>query len=101
MTRSELVTQLMQLHPLLSQREAELVVDIVFDEISRAMQRGQRIELRGFGVFSTRLRAPRQARNPKTGEKLLLSHRKVPFFRIGKELKQRLNSKQPKSALKS
>jgi len=91
MTRSELVARLLSLHPLLTHDEAERVVASVFNRISEAMIKGKRVELRGFGIFSTRLRDPRPARNPKTGEKVMLQERRSPFFRAGKELKERMN----------
>ena len=91
MTRSELVARLLSLHPLLTHDEAERVVTSVFNRISEAMIKGKRVELRGFGIFSTRLRDPRPARNPKTGEKVMLQERRSPFFRAGKELKERMN----------
>ena len=91
MTKSELIATLLSLHPLLTHDEAERVVTSVFNRISEAMIKGKRVELRGFGIFSTRLRDPRPARNPKTGEKVMLQERRSPFFRTGKELKERIN----------
>lgn len=91
MTRSELISALLDLHPLLNHQEAERVVTSVFTSITEAMIKGKRVELRGFGIFSTRLRDPRPARNPKTGAKVMLQQRKSPFFRAGKELKERIN----------
>ncbi|MFT8674471.1 MAG: integration host factor subunit beta [Acetobacter sp.] len=91
MTRSELITALMQKNPHLQLREATLLIDTVFGGISESLARGQRVELRGFGAFSVKERDPRLGRNPKTGEQVHVDKKLVPFFKTGKELHQRLN----------
>ncbi|MCD6035905.1 MAG: ihfB [Rickettsiales bacterium] len=91
MTKSELIKLLAKKHTTLYQKDIERLVDVVFGEISTALKRGDRIELRGFGAFSTRSRKPRKARNPKTGDVVPLGERVAPYFRAGKELRERLN----------
>jgi integration host factor subunit beta len=91
MTRSELVAQLAARNPHLMHRDIELIVATVFDEITGALSRGDRVELRGFGAFSVRQREARTGRNPRTGEAVPVSEKGVPFFKAGKELRERLN----------
>lgn len=91
MTKSELVKKLMEVHDNLYLKDVRLLVDTIFNEMSDALQRGDRIELRGFGAFSIRKRKPRVARNPKTNEKVELGERSVVYFRAGKGLRDRLN----------
>ena len=91
MVKSELIARLAELNPHLYQRDIERIVSTIFDEISRALARGDRVELRGFGAYSVKRRAARQARNPRTGEAVHVSEKHVPFFKTGKELRQRLN----------
>ncbi len=93
MTRSELVAQIAQKNPHLKLRDAERIVGIIFEEISAALARGDRVELRGFGTFATRVRNPRQGRNPRTGAAVQVIAKTVPFFRTGKMLNIRLNQK--------
>lgn len=92
MTKSELVKKLKDKYSNLLFKDVDLVVDKIFDAISESLAKGDRVELRGFGSFSTRKRAPRTARNPKTGETVNLENRNAIYFRAGKELRQRLNS---------
>ena len=92
MTKSELVHQLNQQFPDMSLRQVEKAVDIIFGEISSALSKGQRVELRGFGAFSIRYRERRMGRNPRTGEKVDVEGKFVPFFKAGKGLRERLNS---------
>ena len=73
--------------------DVERVISTVFNEISDALANGSRVELRGFGIFSTRDRKPRNARNPKTGAAVKVDAKSVPFFKAGKYLKQRINKK--------
>ena len=89
--RSELVAKLATENPNLSYGEVERVVDIVFEEICSALERGDRVELRGFGAFSARERGERMGRNPRTGEQVKVEGKKAPFFKAGKELRARLN----------
>ncbi|MCS6854034.1 MAG: integration host factor subunit beta [Elioraea sp.] len=91
MTRSELVEQLARRNPHLLQRDVEAIVGTVFEEITAALTRGERVELRGFGAFSVRARAPRLGRNPRTGEAVAVGAKRLPFFKAGKELRERIN----------
>jgi len=93
MTRSELVASLAAKNPHLMHRDVELIVATVFDEITAALSRGDRVELRGFGAFSVRRRDARTGRNPRTGEAVPVAEKGVPFFKAGKELRDRLNRK--------
>jgi len=92
MTKSELVARIARLNPHLYQSDAERVVSAVFDAIAASLAKGQRIELRGFGVFSVRTRNARAGRNPRTGEKVSVEAKNVPFFKAGKKLKDRMNA---------
>lgn len=91
MTRSQLVARLVERNPHLMTRDAERVVATVFDEISDALARGERVELRGFGAFSVKRREARQGRNPRTGETVDVGVKNAPYFKTGKELRDRLN----------
>ncbi len=91
MTKSELVQELLNQASHVSQKDLGLIVDTIFDSMVKALQTGERIELRGFGTFEVRVREPRLGRNPKSGTKVSLGIRKVPFFKAGKELKEKLN----------
>jgi integration host factor subunit beta len=77
----------------LTMRDAEKIVNTIFDEITGAMARGDRVELRGFGAFSVKKRDARVGRNPRTGESVKVEEKHVPFFKTGKLLRDRLNSK--------
>ena len=92
MIKSELVARLAEHYPHLYHRDVERIVSTVLDEISRALANGDRVELRGFGAFSVKVRPARQGRNPRTGETVAVQEKRVPFFRTGKELRERLNS---------
>ena len=91
MIRSELLTVLGKDNPDLRAEDVEQVVDIFFDEISGRLAEGGRVELRGFGAFSTRAREARQGRNPRTGEAVSVEAKRVPYFRPGKEMRRVLN----------
>jgi integration host factor subunit beta len=91
MTKSELIKQLSKKHDSLFLKDVTLLVDTVLEEIIVALARGDRVELRGFGSFSVRRRKARTARNPKTNEEVYLEERYAPYFRAGKELKERIN----------
>ncbi|MEQ8369342.1 MAG: integration host factor subunit beta [Alphaproteobacteria bacterium] len=95
MTKSELILRIAQHNPHLYHRDVERIVTTIFDEISRALARGDRVELRGFGAFSVKRRAPRLGRNPRTGESVKVDEKFVPFFKTGKELRERLNTDMP------
>lgn len=90
MIRSELLQALAKDNPDLRAEEVEQVVDIFFDEIAKRLAEGGRVELRGFGAFSTRERAPRTGRNPRTGETVSVPGKRVPYFKPGKEMRERL-----------
>ena len=92
MTKSELILLLAEKNPHLFHRDVERIVTKVFDEISGAVARGDRVELRGFGAFSIKNRESRTGRNPRTGESVQVLRKSVPFFKVGKDLKQRLNA---------
>lgn len=91
MIRSELVQLLVQDNPGLSVREVEKIVAIFFDEIVDRLSADGRVELRGFGAFSTRARDGRTGRNPRTGETVEVDAKRVPYFKPGKEMRARLN----------
>lgn len=92
MTRSELIAAIAQRNPHLYQRDVERIVTTIFEEISLALARGDRVELRGFGAFSVKHREARQGRNPRTGESVSVDAKAVPFFKTGKQLRERLNN---------
>lgn len=91
MTKSELILKLAELNPHLYQSHAEQIVDTVFEEITKALAAGARVELRGFGAFSVKRRKSRMGRNPRTGETVKVEDKSVPFFKIGKKMHERLN----------
>ena len=93
MTKSELIQHLAERNPHLYQRDVERIVTTIFDEISNALSRGDRVELRGFGAFSVKRRDARQGRNPRTGESVKVAEKHIPFFKTGKDLRDRLNKK--------
>ena len=95
MTKSELIAHLAAANPHLRQPDVELIVTTIFDEITAALARGDRVELRGFGAFSTKARDPRTGRNPRTGEAVEVSAKSVPYFKPGKELRERINKSGP------
>jgi integration host factor subunit beta len=91
MTKSELILRLAELNPHLYQRDVERIVSTVFDEVAAALARGHRVELRGFGAFSVKQRGARTGRNPRTGTSVEVSEKHIPFFKTGKELREKLN----------
>lgn len=91
MTKSELIGKLTEENNYLNKRDAELVVNLIFNNISDALAQGDRVEIRGFGSFSVRERDAREARNPKSGEIVQIPDRKTPFFKTGKELRERVD----------
>ena len=93
MTRSQLILKLAELNPHLYQRDVESIVTTIFEEIALAMTRGDRVELRGFGAFSVKRRGARMGRNPRTGEAVHVAAKHLPYFKPGKELRQRINAK--------
>ena len=92
MIRSELLAALAKDNPELRSDEVERIVDVFFDEIGQRLADGGRVELRGFGAFSTRAREPRKGRNPRTGATVEVPAKRVPFFKPGKEMRARLNA---------
>ena len=92
MIKSELVQMIADKNPHLYHRDIERIVNTVLDEIISAMKNGDRVELRGFGAFSVKSRNARMGRNPRTGEPVSVGQKRAPFFRTGKELRERLNN---------
>src|SRR5260370_14774131 len=91
MTKSELVQSLAEANPHLYQRDVEAIVTAIFNEIAAALARGDRVELRGFGAFSVKRRDARIGRNPRTGDSVQVAEKHIPFFKTGKQLRDRLN----------
>ncbi len=92
MTKSELIQRIAEQNPHLYHRDVERIVSTIFDEISEALSRGDRVELRGFGAFSVKRREARVGRNPRTGESVSVSEKYIPFFKTGQQLRERLNT---------
>lgn len=99
MTKSELIQKLAERNPHLFLRDVEKIVDTVFNEITDALAQGDRVELRGFGAFSVKHRDARVGRNPRTGETVQVDAKRLPFFKTGKALREKLNEE--KDDLKS
>jgi integration host factor subunit beta len=93
MTKSELITRLAERFPQLVAKDADLAVKVVLDAMTVALARGDRIEIRGFGSFALNYRPPRTGRNPKSGEKVQVPAKYVPHFKAGKELRERVDSR--------
>ncbi|GAN55105.1 integration host factor subunit beta [Tanticharoenia sakaeratensis] len=91
MTKSELIAELAAANPHLLSRDVEIIVQTIFDEITAALARGDRVELRGFGAFVIKHRDARTGRNPRTGDAVDVDEKHVPFFKAGKELRERVN----------
>ncbi len=91
MTRSELILEIASAHPNLLLKYIEEIVSTIFDEIEETLARGDRVELRGFGAFFVKSRKARTGRNPRTGEAVEVEEKYVPFFKTGKELRERIN----------
>jgi len=89
--KSELVVRIAERNPHLYQRDVENIVNAILGEITSALARGDRVELRGFGAFSAKQRRARQGRNPRTGTQVAVEEKAVPFFKAGKEMRMRLN----------
>ncbi len=92
MIRSELIQKLADENSDMKPEEVEKIVDIFFNQITQRLAEGGRVELRGFGAFSSRERAPRKGRNPRTGESVDVPAKRVPYFKAGKEMHARLNN---------
>jgi integration host factor subunit beta len=91
MTKSDLIKRLADANPHLFMCDIQRIVDTVFGQIGSALARGDRVELRGFGAFSARVRRERVGRNPRTGDEVAVSSKAAPYFKTGKELRERLN----------
>ena len=91
MTKLDLIKRLAAAHPHLYTRDIQRIVDTVFGQIGSALAQGARVELRGFGAFSLRTRGERVAHNPRTGKEVAVPRKAAPFFKTGKELRERLN----------
>jgi len=96
MIKSELIAKLAEANPHLYHRDVERLVNTIFEEITNALARGDRVELRGFGAFSVRTRPARRGRNPRTGEAVAVEEKHVPYFKTGKELRERIDRSRPK-----
>ncbi|WP_018229941.1 integration host factor subunit beta [Methyloversatilis universalis] len=92
MTKSELIARLATRFPQLVAKDADYAVKMILDEMTEALVRGDRIEIRGFGSFSLNHRPPRVGRNPKSGEKVMVPEKRVPHFKAGKELRERVDN---------
>lgn len=95
MNKSDLILKILESDPNLFKKDASKIVNVFFDTISEAISKGERVELRGFGVFDVKEREARIARNPKNGEAVAVPAKKVPFFRMGKDMKDRINKNNP------
>ncbi len=91
MTKSELIERIVSRQPQLTPKDVELAVKTLLDQMSQSLSAGERIEIRGFGSFTLHYRAPRQGRNPKTGESVDLKGKFVPHFKPGKDLREQVN----------
>lgn len=92
MTKSELIQRLAESNPHLYLRDVERIVTTIFDEITDALAQGDRVELRGFGAFSVKERGSRTGRNPRTGEAVDVPAKYIPYFKTGKQLREKLNA---------
>lgn len=91
MTKSELIEMVAGKVSNFSRKDIEVIVDTVFESMSASLQKGDKVEIRGFGSFKVKARDGRQGRNPKSGENIFISSKKVPFFKAGKEIRERIN----------
>ena len=96
MLRSELIGKLHDENPHLTRNDMERVVAVVLESITQTLERGARVELRGFGAFSVRHRKARAGRNPRTGEDVFVPEKHVPFFRTGKDLRENIDASKDK-----
>ena len=101
MTKSDLIERVAREVPHISKKDTEVVVNTIFDAMTEALRRGSRIEIRGFGSFQVKIREAREGRNPKTGEEVRIPAKRTPFFKVGKELKERIDGawREEKSAV--
>ena len=92
MTKSGLIEEVAKRTPHISKKDMEVVVNTIFDSMIDALREGERIEIRGFGSFQVKIREAREGRNPKTGEPVHISAKRTPFFKVGKELKEKVDN---------
>ena len=92
MTKSDLIERVAARLPHISKKDTEIVVNTIFDSMTEALRRSDRIEIRGFGSFQVKIREAREGRNPKTGEEVKIPAKRTPFFKVGKELKERIDA---------
>ena len=92
MTKSDLIERVAARVPHISKKDTELVVNTIFDSMTEALRTGNRIEIRGFGSFQVKIREAREGRNPKTGDEVQIPAKRTPFFKVGKELKERIDA---------
>ena len=92
MTKSELILKITSKNSYLYHKDVYKIIDTLFNCVTNALRDGDRVELRGFGTFTTKLRNARIGRNPKTGDPVAIPHKKMPFFKMGKSMKERINS---------
>ncbi|MDJ0785952.1 MAG: integration host factor subunit beta [Myxococcota bacterium] len=95
MTKSGLIELVAERTPHISKKDTEIVVNTIFDSMTEALKHGQRIEIRGFGSFQVKIREAREGRNPKTGEEVHIPAKRTPFFKVGKELKEKVDGVKP------
>lgn len=93
MTKRDLIDEVNKRFPHLSRRDSEVIINAIFDSMVEALAQGDRIEIRGFGSFVVKHRRARQGRNPKSGALVSVAAKKVPFFKVGKELRLRVDGK--------
>ena len=91
MTKRDLIEELLKQFPRFARRDAEVMVNAVFESLADALRRGERIEIRGFGSFVVKQREARDGRNPRTGKRVAVAAKRVPFFKVGKELRVRVD----------
>ena len=92
MTKSELILKITNKNSFLYQKDVNKIIETLFNSVTKALKDGDRVELRGFGTFTTKLRNARIGRNPKTGDPVAIPQKKMPFFKMGKSMKERINS---------
>ena len=93
MTKSDLIERVADRVPHISKKDTETVVNTIFDSMTEALKTGDRIEIRGFGSFQVKIREAREGRNPKTGAEVKIPAKRAPFFKVGKELKERIEAR--------
>jgi len=93
-TKRDLIEEVAQQYPRFSRRDAEVIVNAVFDSMTDALAKGERIEIRGFGSFIVKQRPAREGRNPRSGTVVSVASKKVPLFKVGKELRLRVDDQQ-------